>query len=482
MIFCLGFLLGIILAVAAMFIFWVKKSRLLQNKIEHSEQEKKLLNDKIAKSCAHIAALEEKMAHRDLLKVELESTKNALDEKRQENGFLTTKVAQLSIENEKTVEFFNRRIEDLSALQNNMKEVFASISKDALHNNADLVNNSFKQSVEHFFKIAEKDRLTSEANLAGIMQPLKDSLVAVDKKVQELETSRQGAYSGLKEQIEGMLKSQANLQKETQNLSRALYAPTIRGRWGEMQLKRVVELSGLSSYCDFVEQKNIGDGKEILRPDMIVTLPKNKKIVIDAKAPLDIFSDENLIAINDEQRGQDFAASLRRHLLALKKKSYYSYLGDSPEFVVMFLPSEAFIYWALMADPMLLDFAAQHEVIIATPITLVALLKAIAFGFKQEAIATNIEEVRRLSQELIDRVNKVSSHFEKLGKNLRQATESYNQTLSSLDSRVLVTARKLADIKSVTESSETMVRKTLPVIDIIPRNTDTESLVDKEDL
>lgn len=480
MIFCLGFLLGIILAVAVMFLFWSKKSRLVQNQIDAGDREKKLLNDNVAKSYAHIATLEEKVAQSFLLKDELELTKKILDDKRSEIGLLTTKIAQLSVENEKSVEFFNRRIEDLSSLQHNMKEAFASISKDALHKNADLVNNSFKQSVEHFFKIAEKDRLTSEANLAGIMQPLRDSLVAVDKKVQELETSRQGAYSGLKEQIEGMLKSQASLQKETQNLSRALYAPTIRGRWGEMQLKRVVELSGLSSYCDFVEQKNIGDGKEILRPDMIVTLPKNKKIVIDAKAPLDVFSEENL-TMNDEQRGQDFAASLRRHLLALKKKSYYSFLGDSPEFVVMFLPSEAFIYWALIADPMLLDFAAQNEVIIATPITLVALLKAIAFGFKQEAIASNIEEVRRLSQELIDRVNKVSSHFEKLGKNLRQATESYNQTLSSLDSRVLVTARKLADIKSVTESSESMVRKTLPVIDIIPRNTDTESIIDKED-
>jgi len=334
--------------------------------------------------------------------------------------------------------------------------------------------------MEQFFKICEKDRLSSQDNLTSIMQPLKDSLVLVDKKMQELETSRQGAYSGLKEQIEGLLKSQSSLQKETHNLSRALYAPTIRGRWGEMQLKRVVELSGLSEHCDFVEQKSIGDGEDILRPDMIVTLPKNKKIVIDAKAPLECFSDE-ILADGDEQRGQDFAASLRRHLLALKKKSYHSFLRESPEFVVMFLPSEAFIYWALIADPMLLDFAAQNEVIISTPITLVALLKAIAFGFKQEASANNIEEVRRLSQELIDRVNKVSSHFERLGKNLRQATEAYNQTLSSLDSRVLVTARKLADIKSVTQSSETLVKKTLPFLDIMPRNIQVDPLMDKED-
>jgi DNA recombination protein RmuC len=358
-----------------------------------------------------------------------------------------------------------------------MKEAFSSISQDAMVKNADLINASFKQSIEHFFKASEQDRLINSDNLANIMKPLKETLLTMENKVQDLETKRQGAYAGLKEQIDSLMASQAHLQKETHHLAQALNAPTIRGRWGEMQLRRVVELSGLSAHCDFVEQKSFSDEESTIRPDMIVTLPKNKKIVIDAKAPLEVFSQEKTLAsLSDEQRGQELAQSLRRHLQILKKKSYYSVVGESPEFVVMFLPGEAFLHWALIADPGLLDYAAQHEVIIATPITLVALLKAIAFGFKQEAVANNIEDVRRLSQQLIDRINTVAGHFEKLGKNLKQATDAYNQTLSSLDSRVLVTARKLAEIKSL--SSGVIVDEALPFIDSEPRGL--RKLLDEE--
>jgi DNA recombination protein RmuC len=322
-----------------------------------------------------------------------------------------------------------------------LKDSFAALSKETLGAHAELVNASFKHSIDQLYKASEQERGYNQEHLRDIISPLKESLLSVDKKVSELELARVGAYGSLKEQIEGLLKSQAVLHKETITLSRALNAPNIKGRWGEMQLRRVVELSGLSAHCDFLEQHSLKSGDELGRPDMVVTLPLNKIIIIDAKVPLEIFG-------ADENDSQVLASSLRRHIQTLRKKSYFKLVNQSPEFTVMFLPAEAFLHRALSIDPMLIDFAAQHNIIIATPISLIALLKAIAFGFKQEAVAHNIEEVRRLAQELIDRIQKVDEHFDKLGRSLKQATDCYNQTLSSLDSRVLVTARKLAEIKN----------------------------------
>jgi DNA recombination protein RmuC len=388
-----------------------------------------------------ILLLTERSAQALGLKEELLRAQNIIDQAKQENGELQIRLSALKAEHMKTQEFFNQRIKDLHDVQASMRESFASISQENMLKNADILNQSLKQSMEHFFKSSEQDRLVQSKTLHEIIGPLKESLLSVDKKVGELESSRQGAYAGLKEQIEGLLNSQSILQKETQNLAQALTAPSVRGRWGEMQLRRVVELSGLSAHCDFLEQAHFNDGEVQLRPDMIITLPQNKKIIIDAKAPLDCGQEDD--------RGQQLAMSLRRHLLSLKKKSYHKILGQSPEFVVMFLPGEVFLHWALLSDPSLIDFAAENEVIIATPLTLVALLKAVAFGFRQESIANNIEEVRHLSQQLIDRIKKVAEHFEKLGKSLKSANDAYNQTLSSLDKRVLVTARKLSEIKTL---------------------------------
>lgn len=471
MMFLVGFMLGLLCAFLLAWIVITKRDRFFKTLQSGIESEKKQLGESLSESQAHISALNERLGFFSDLKEEVQAKALALDRAKAENGELSAKLASLTAENHKTVEFFNQRLSDLSAVHDTMKEAFSSISQEALFKNADLINSSFKQSLDHFFKSTEKDRLLTNESLASVMHPLKDSLVLMEKKVADLESKRTSAYVGLKEQIDALLSSQGLLQKETQHLAQSLNAPTIRGRWGEMQLKRVVELSGMSPHCDFVEQKSLCDGDDVLRPDMIVTLPRNKKIVIDAKAPFEILgqgSDQSSTAQREELRGQELAASLRRHLLSLKKKSYHSFVGESPEFVVMFLPGEAFLHWALLADPNLLEYAAQHDVIIATPVTLVALLKAIAFGFKQEAVANNIEDVRHLAQQLIDRIHKVSVHFEKLGKSLRQATEAYNQTLSSLDSRVLVTARKLSEIKSLASKTD-MVDKALPYIDTKPR-------------
>ncbi|MCA9507315.1 MAG: DNA recombination protein RmuC [Myxococcales bacterium] len=397
-------------------------------------------------------------------------TAQIIENEQNQKNQLTIKLAQTEAEYRQSKEYFEKRINDLNLVHDRMKETFSALAKESLIQNMDAMNTTLKQSVDQLLQASDQERQHSKEQLKNVVAPLKESLSFMDKKVSDLEAIRQGAYSGLKEQIEGLLKSQAILQQETGALSKALQAPSIRGRWGEMQLRRVVELSGLSQFCDFIEQCSIKVEGEILRPDMVVTLPQNKKIVIDAKVPLEVFGTEDK---NDACA--DLVTTLKRHLMTLKKKSYAKILGDSPEFTVMFLPTESLLHRALVTDPSLLDYAAQNDIIIATPVTLIALLKGVAFSFKQESIANNIEEVRKLAQQLIDRVGVVSAHFGKLGKSLKTASESYNQTLSSLDSRVFVTARKLSEIKSL-GSDKSVESIHQEFIDVVPREIDMKPL------
>lgn len=434
-------------------------------------QNHKKAMEEIAELKLKVIVNQEKLLYADNIKNELSEHKVLLDNEKSLNSKLLAQVASLEVENKKNNEHYQSRIAEINHINQQMKDAFAVISKDALLKNTDMLKHAFNQSLEHFMKTSAQDRSISQELLANIMQPLKESLTQVNHKVHELETKRQGAYDGLKEQIDGLLRSQLLLQKETQNLSRALYTPAIKGRWGEMQLRRVVELSGLSPHCDFIEQKNITEDDSVRRPDMIVTLPKNKKIIIDAKAPIEFIDNNYQDNGNEKDKDQQLVTTLKRHILALKKRSYSNIINETPEFIVMFLPGEALLHRALNADPLLLDFAAQNEILITTPVTLVALLKAVAFNFNQEAIANNIEEVRYLSKQLLDRVEKMTDHFAKLGRSLKQAAQSYNQTLSSLDTRVLVTARKLANIKSINKDEDVMMAK-LPLIEEVITNPD----------
>ncbi len=358
---------------------------------------------------------------------------------------------------EQIQESLQARINELSDIKKNMKETFELISRESLLSNTNMLNTSFKQSLREFFMHNEKEREQSSKELLNIVSPLKESLLLVDKKISDLEKLRSNAHGSLTEQLNSLLSTQNCLIKETNLLKNSLTSPSIRGRWGEMQLRRVVELSGLSSYCDFLEQKTITTQDDIsLRPDMIITLPQNKKIVIDAKAPLDSFLDSQRkdFDVDEQKQSLDLALSLRRHIAILKKKSYAKYLEQTPEFVILFLPGEVFLSKALQVDNSLIDFAAKNEVILATPLTLIAILKAVSFSFSQQAIAQNVEEAKKLSSELIDRIAKVAEHFERLGKSLKNAQESYNQTLVSLKSRVLVTAQKLSNIQSLNTNSQ----------------------------
>ena len=312
-----------------------------------------------------------------------------------------------------------------------------------------------------FTKLSAKallDNNQSFLNLAqtGFLAPFKDSLTQINTHLRDLEKNREAAYQTLQHQV-------VLLKSETANLAKALSSHTVRGRWGEIQLKRVVELAGMIAHCDFEEQVVKNTNSEIIRPDLVVKLPGNKCIIVDSKVPLTAYlkamESEDLQA--QKSLLGEHADQLKKHIQLLGKKSYWKHFQPSPEFVVLFLPGETFLSTALSLQPELMELSADSGVILATPMTLIAMLRAIAFGWRQEASNENALQIAQKAKELCERLGTLSEYFQKLGKSLGQSVESYNQAMASLESRVMVSVRQMTDLGEFSAANDLKVLEPL---------------------
>ena len=353
---------------------------------------------------------------------------------------------------------------------------FKALSAQALQSNNQSFLDLAKTTLEKFQEGAKHDLGTRQKAIDDLVKPLHDSLKKVDLKIEDIEKSRSRADTELREQVKQLTSTQESLRKETGNLVKALRAPAVRGRWGEIQLRRVVELAGMVDHCDFYEQASVTTEEGRLRPDLIVRLPNNKVVVVDAKAPLEAYLDA-LEAPDEERRLvrlKAHAAHIRDHLSKLSQKNYWAQFEQTPEFVVLFLPGEIFFSAALEQDPALIEYGVDQNVILATPTTLIALLRAVAYGWRNEQLAENAQAISNLGKELYDRLAVVSDHFTTLGKNLERTVDSYNKTAGSFETRALVTARKFKELGTGTEKEI----EALPIIEKAPRITEPELIVD----
>ena len=350
-----------------------------------------------------------------------------------------------------------------------LKEAFKALSHDALEKNNQTFLDLAKTSLEKFQERAKGDLEKRQQSIDQLVKPVKETLGKLDEGLQKLEKERKGDHASLKMQVQSLMEAKKELSQETANLVKALRTPIARGRWGEIQLRRVVEMAGMLNHCDFYEQE-VGEGG--IRPDLIIKLPGGRQVIIDAKVPLESYLD-SIQTDNEairEAKLKNHARLIRTHVSALSKKSYHQHFSPTPEFVVLFLPAEAFFSAALQYDPALIEVGVDQGVIIATPTTLIALLRAVAYGWKQESLSRHAEEVSQLGHELYKRIVDMSGHFSKMGRSLSSAVEAYNKGIGSLESRVLVSARKFKDLGAAASKLEL---DAVDVVEKVPRQLES---------
>lgn len=363
--------------------------------------------------------------------------------------------------------------------QQQLADTFKILSADALKNNTQSFLDLAALKLEKFQDRAKMELSQRHVAIDELIKPFKTSLEKVCNSHQELRTVLTSQQATFAEQIKHLATAQNRLESETSNLVKALRIPNVRGRWGEMQLKRVVEIAGMIEHCDFVQQPTSTNEEKRLRPDMIVNLPGGKQIVVDSKTPLQAYLEAHEATTEEQKLAKlkDHARQVRTHISQLASKNYWDQFESMPEFVLLFLPGETFYSSALEQDPTLIEYGVDQRVILATPTTLIALLRAVAYGWNQEKIAENAQKISKQGREIYDRLITFASHFTQLRQGLERTIEAYNKAVGSMESRVLVSARKLKETGIGADQEIDL----LEPIDKRPRSLVIEGSPQKED-
>ena len=370
------------------------------------------------------------------------------------------------------------RVQELTRMGAELERKFAGLASEALGKNSESFLKLVSERFEKHSASAKEDLEKRRTAIETLVKPLGESLSKFETKVDAIEKARTGAYEAIKEQVKSLAEGQTNLRSETSRLVQALRRPQARGRWGEYQLRNVLDMAGMTEHVDFVEQSTLDGDEGRLRPDVVIRVPGGKSIIVDAKTPLDAYL--NAVEAPDEETRErfiaDHARQVRNHVRALSSRDYWKALPETPEFVVMFVPGESFFAAAIESDPALFESAARQRVLISTPTTLIALVKTIAYGWQQEKLAENAQAVAAQGRDLYERIGTFGRHLSALGKSLRQTVDHYNKGVGSLESRVLPAARRFEELGVAPAASSI---PPLEPVELDPREAQAEELIER---